>query len=216
MEIIRGKQTSFMDSSALAERLTGYDTVHIDMGTGDGRFVQHIAQTCPNGFAIGIDACRENVHDVSRRAPANALFVIANAQMLPQELYGLAAHVTINFPWSSLLDGLLANDPALLTGLVAVSRPHAELEIRLNAGALAEAGWSLEAGADRVRDVLAMNGFHMRPAVALAACELKSCPTTWAKRLAYGRDPRAVYLRGRQRAVSATRTAYPTRIVSLV
>ncbi len=196
MEIIRGKCTSFMDARALAPRLAGYEAIHIDMGTGDGRFVRHIAQTGPKRFVIGIDACRENLYEVSRRAPPNTLFVIANAQALPPELYDLAAQVTINFPWGSLLDGLLANDPALLAGLVAVARPHAGLEVRLNAGALAEAGWSLQEGADQVREVLAVNGFDVQPPIALAASELRSIPTTWAKRLAFGRDPRAVYLRG--------------------
>jgi 16S rRNA (adenine(1408)-N(1))-methyltransferase len=200
METIRGKHASFIDATALAERLSGYDNIHIDIGTGDGRFVLHLAQTCPNCFVIGIDTCRENLHEVSRRAPANALFVIANARALPSELHGLAAQVTINFPWGSLLEGLLTDDPALLAGLVAVARPDTRLEVRLNGGALAQAGWSFEEGADRVQSVLALNGFAMRPPNALMARELRSFPTTWAKRLAFGRAPRAVYLRGARKA----------------
>ncbi|MBI5669488.1 MAG: hypothetical protein HZC41_15910 [Chloroflexi bacterium] len=200
MEIIRGKHASFMDASALAERLAGYNTIHMDIGTGDGRFVRHVAQTCPDAFAIGVDACRENLHDVSRRAPANSLFVISNARTLPPELCGLAAQVTINFPWGSLLDGLLTDDPALLSSLEAITCPNASLEVRFNGGALAEAGWSLAAGGERVWEVLAANGFHMRPPITLTARELRSLPTTWAKRLAYGRDPRAVYLRGVKKA----------------
>jgi 16S rRNA (adenine(1408)-N(1))-methyltransferase len=200
MEIIRGKHASFIDARELADQLAGYNTVHIDIGTGDGRFVRHVAQTCPNCFAIGIDACRENLHEVSRRAPSNALFAIANARALPLELRGLAASVTINFPWGSLLNGLLDNDPALLAGLAMMMRPHAELEVRLNGGALAEAGWSLEDGAGRVRGVLAANGFDVQMPFMLTAQALKACPTTWAKRLAFGRDPRAMYLRGLSKA----------------
>ncbi len=215
MEIIRGKHTSFLNASTLAERLDGYDTVHIDIGTGDGRFVQHVAQTCPHSFVIGIDACRENLHEVSRRAPSNALFVIANAQVLPPELHGLAAHVTINFPWGSLLEGLLDNDAALLESLFTVMRPNAELEVRLNGGALSEVGWSLEEGADRVRDVLTVNGFEVRLPITLRACELRACPTTWAKRLAYGRDPRAVYLRGVSSVELLGVAAYTTQAVNL-
>jgi 16S rRNA (adenine(1408)-N(1))-methyltransferase len=196
MEIIRGKQTSFINASTLAQHLCEYDVVHIDLGTGDGRFVQHIAQMYPRCFVIGIDACRENLHEVSRRSPSNALFVIANAQTLPFELHGIATNITINFPWGSLLEGLLENDSALMESLAAIVRPNAELEVRLNGGALSEAGWSLEQGAARVHEVLAVNGFDLRPLVTLRAHELKMCPTTWAKRLAFGRDPRAVYLRG--------------------
>ncbi len=196
MEIIRGKHASFMDASALAAQTAGYDRVHIDIGTGDGRFVQHLAQTCPKLFVIGLDACRENLHAVSRRAPANALFVIANACALPLELSGMAAHISINFPWGSLLEGLLNDHPALLDGLAMIAHPGAAINVRLNAGALAECGWSLEEGSKQVRRVLNANGFAMRAADMLAAHDLKDCPTTWAKRIAFGRDPRALHLRG--------------------
>jgi hypothetical protein len=82
-----------------------------------------------------------------------------------------------------------------MDGLALIARPRAGLDVRLNAGALAEAGWRLEEGVDRVRDVLAVNGFAVRPPITLTAGELKALPTTWAKRLAFGRDPRAMYLR---------------------
>lgn len=199
MEIIRGKHTSFMDASSFSEYRCGYTAIHIDIGTGDGRFVQHIAPALSSCLVIGIDACRENLYEVSRRAPANALFVIANALRLPLELDAAAAQLTINFPWGSLLEGLLIADTALLAGLRRITHPDAALEIRLNAGALAEAGWSLEAGADRVQDVLFANGFDMRTPIRMTARDLKTCPTTWAKRLAFGRDPRAVYLNGVKR-----------------
>jgi tRNA G46 methylase TrmB len=120
MEIIRGKHASFIDAAALADRLAGFDAVHIDIGTGDGRFVRRVAQTDPDCFVIGIDACRENLRGVSRRAPQNTLFVIANAQALPPELHGLAAQVTINFPWGSLLRACWQMTGA---GLMAVACP---------------------------------------------------------------------------------------------
>jgi 16S rRNA (adenine(1408)-N(1))-methyltransferase len=211
MEIIRGKQASFMDTSALAECLIGYDTLHIDLGTGDGRFVQHMARTHPNTFVMGIDACRENLQDVSRHAASNALFVIANARALPSELYGLASHITINFPWGSLLEGLLAADEALLSGLISLARSEAALEVRLNGGAVAEVGWSLEAGAERIQAVLAANGFMMRRPQVMTASELKAFPTTWAKRIAFGRDPRAIYLCGERKAVASAQVEYARR-----
>jgi 16S rRNA (adenine(1408)-N(1))-methyltransferase len=208
MEIIRGKHASFIDSSALAQQLACYNDVHIDIGTGDGRFVQHIARTRPDCLVIGIDACRENLVETSRRAPFNALFVIANAQALPPELCALASQITINFPWGSLLEGLLTDDESLLIGLARVSRPGAALEVRLNGGALAEFGWSLQAGAERVRQVLAANGFDLRPSVSLTVGDLRACPTSWAKRLAFGRDPRALYLRGLRKPYAETQPAF--------
>lgn len=196
MESIRGKQTFEIDAPELGWRLAGYRQVLIDIGTGDGRFVRHVAETHAGHLAIGIDACRENLRPGSRRAPANALYIIANALDLPHELYGLATWITINLPWGSLLGGLLAGEPSLVEGLAAIARPPALLEVRLNGGALAEAGWTLADGGEQIRRVLQAGGFAVRPGVPLGAAGLRACPTTWAKRLAFGRDPRALYLHG--------------------
>lgn len=195
MEIIRGKSTSFMGASALSECLLGYENIHIDIGTGDGRFIQHVARCRPDCFAIGIDACRENLQEASRGTCKNALFVIANAQTLPSELDGLASQVTINFPWGSLLEGLLCAQSGVLNGLTRAVCPGAKLEVRLNSGALAEFGWLLEDGARQIRCNLTEVGWQIQAATPMTASDLKSCPTTWAKRLAYGRDPRGICLR---------------------
>ena len=72
MEIMRGKQTSFISTAALAERLIGYETVHIDIGTGDGRFVQHMAQTSANSFVIDLEA---HVEDLRGQEEATAVYV---------------------------------------------------------------------------------------------------------------------------------------------
>lgn len=201
MEIIQGKQTSIIGTAELTAKLSGYARLFIDIGTGDGRFVRHVASARPDCFIIGIDTCRENLCDASRRAPANALFVIANAQALPVELNRLADQVTINFPWGSLLTGLLTPESAVMAHLGAITRPGARLEVRLNAGALAEAGRSLDEGLAQVRAVLSGHGFTAGVHTRLAAGELKACPTTWAKRLAFGRDPRAMCLYGVRQGV---------------
>jgi hypothetical protein len=49
---------------------------------------------------------------------------------------------------------LLGGDAGLMAGIAAVARAGAKVEIALNAGALAEAGWGLEAGGERVAAVL--------------------------------------------------------------
>jgi hypothetical protein len=68
--------------------------------------------------------------------------------------------------------------------------------VRLNAGALAEVGYTLESGGARIRQALHEGGFEVAgDPLRLDFWELRQCPTTWAKRLAYGRDPRALCLR---------------------
>ncbi len=129
MESIQGKRTLFIDSAALTEKLVGYSRVLVDLGTGDGRFVRHMASADSTCFVIGLDACRENLREVSRQAQRNTLYCIANALALPVELHGLATHVTINFPWGSLLDGLLTGNGALMGGLIAITRPGALIDV---------------------------------------------------------------------------------------
>ena len=197
METIWGKASLDLDFNGLKERLVAdYHCVVLDLGTGDGRYVHSLAEKNPGWFVIGVDSCRENPHEHSRAKLPNMLFVIASAQNLPCELNGLVSHVTINFPWGSLLESLLTGDARLMQGLESVSRPTASVDIRLNGGALAEAGWTLKDGAERICENLIHAGWRINPYVWMDSRSLCNFPSTWAKRLAFGRDPRAIQLSG--------------------
>ena len=194
METIRGRTSHELNFNGLAERLADYNHLLLDLGTGDGRFVCCMAKQHQDRFFMGVDACRENLRANSQRKLPNALFIIASAQALPQELNRLISHVTINFPWGSLLESLLSGEPALMNGLSSISCPNAGVEIRLNSGALAEAGTALEAGAEKIYYNMLRSGWQVETLVMMNASVLRSFPTTWAKRLAFGRDPRAIHL----------------------
>lgn len=196
MERLCGRRRIDLEGRELTQMVAPYTRVLVDLGTGDGRFIDSCARMDAATFALGIDACRDALIERSRRAPANALYLIANALALPADLDGLATRVTITFPWGTLLTGLLNGHDELCARLAAMARPNARLEVRLNAGALAEAGWTLESGSERVRQVLRAAGFTMSAPVPLDATDLRAYPSTWAHRLAFGRDPRAVYLTG--------------------
>ena len=144
----------------------------------------------------GVDACRENLREHSRLKLPNALFIIASAQDLPNELNGLASHITINFPWGSLRESLLAGDSKLMRRLESISSSFTQIDVRLNGGALAEQGWTLEAGAGQIYDNLTRAGWRVKTPVLLNSQALREFPSTWAKRLAFGRDPRAIQLSG--------------------
>jgi hypothetical protein len=150
---------------------------------------------------MGVDASRENLHAASRAAPANALFAIGNVTLPGCEIFtalrGRATRVTINFPWGSLRDALLAGEPALLDGLRALMAPGCRLEVRLNASALAEAGWDLHGGGQQAAEMLEKAGLRVRAPQTLEAPHLRAMPSTWAKRLAYGRNPQAVLVLAR-------------------
>ena len=195
METIRGKTSLAMDSTELYARLANYKRISLDLGTGDGKFAFYNAENSPNHFVIGVDSCRENLREFSRTNLPNLLYVIASAQSLPHELHGLVSHVTINFPWGSLLSSLLENDPRLICGLGSILVSGAQLEVRLNGGALSEQGCSLESGAERIFQNLKETGWHPEHPIKMNADMLSNFPSTWAKRLAFGRDPRAIQVK---------------------
>ncbi len=196
METIRGRTSLDLDFNGLKERLAGHNRTMLDLGTGDGRFVRCMAKEHPYWFVIGIDSCRENLREYSRVELQNMLFIITSAQDLPRELNGLISHVTINFPWGSLLDSLLAGDSRLMSRLTSISRSVTSIDVRLNGGALAEAGWTLQAGADQIHNNLLRAGWNVDVPGMMNVQVLRTFPSTWARRLAFGRDPRAVTMSG--------------------
>lgn len=197
METIRGRKSLDLDFNELQKRIAGYDRIILDLGTGDGRYVRTLAENNPDWFVIGLDACREKLREHSSAKLQNMLFTIANAQDLPRELNGLASHVAINFPWGSLINGLLTGDPKLMSGLTSISRSDTSIDMRLNGGALAEAGWTLETGAEQIRSNLIDAGWQFEAPAMMNPHALRTFPSTWARRLAFGRDPRAMKLMGR-------------------
>lgn len=195
MECVQTKGAPRLDGYSLAARAAACRGVWVDLGTGDGRFVCRMAAAYPDWMLVGVDACREQIRLRRRDERPNQLFVIANALALPAELDGLALRVSVNFPWGSLLAGLLAGDPRLLAGLGRIARPEALLELRLNADALAGHGLTLAAGAARAAAALGRAGWRVGAPAALGPGWLGDFPSTWARRLAHGRDPRAAELR---------------------
>jgi predicted RNA methylase len=198
METIRGRRSLVLDLNGLKDRLANHNRVILDLGTGDGRYARTLAQEHPDWFVIGLDACRENLREHSQVKRQNLLFVIASAQELPKELNGLASQISINFPWGSLLESLLAGDAMLLRGLERISNSTTSLDVRLNGGALAEARTTLEAGTHTVHSTLLRAGWQVRMPALMDSMALRNFPSTWAKRLAFGRDPRALVLSGKR------------------
>ncbi|MCO6511673.1 MAG: methyltransferase domain-containing protein [Aridibacter famidurans] len=108
--------------------MEGFQRVALDIGTGDGRFVLRLAESEPETYWIGIDANAKPLHKTSTKAArqlgkgrcANALFVHASAEDLPEEFDGIADEIYINFPWGSLLGAVLRPDFGFLATLARI------------------------------------------------------------------------------------------------
>ena len=153
----------------------------------------------PDRLVIGVDASAAAMAEASRRAARkpgrgglpNALFVMAAAESLPKELDGLADLLIVNFPWGSLLRGLLEADPAVMTGLTRVMRPGAVLAVLLSsidrdrgAGVDPIEESTLKAVVDAYRRY-ELDVTDLRPATA---ADVAAAHSTWGKRLGAGRQ----------------------------
>ncbi|CAN5658224.1 N/A [soil metagenome] len=194
MQLIVGKRPQTTDVSSIAEWARAYGSLEIDLGTGDGSFVRHRAMRDPSIAMLGLDTCASNTLENARRSPENGRFVVLDALALPAELAELASRITINFPWGSLLRSLLNGDERLLSNLALCP-----FEIRVNTGALAEQGYDFDASIETISQYLRYLSPAKLTVEYLDRAALRAIPTTWSKRLAFGRDPRAVEFRTRRR-----------------
>jgi 16S rRNA (adenine(1408)-N(1))-methyltransferase len=184
--------------------------VVVDVGAGDGRWAYETARENPDSVYIAIDPDAEHLAEYAYRAsrkPArggvdNAAFVVAPVEALPPELSGIAGIVRVNFPWGSLLRGLLEADATVLGGLKALAQPMATLEAVMSYDPThdtsAFAGAPLPALDETYIDTTltsayAQQGISLTQRRRLYADEALALPSTWGRRLLHAR-PRDVYL----------------------
>jgi 16S rRNA (adenine(1408)-N(1))-methyltransferase len=174
--------------------------VAVDLGTGDGRRVLAVAGEQPDTLAIGLDANAAAMADSSRRASRgraalpNALFAVAAAEQPPEALHGLAGSLTVNFPWGSLLRGLLGEDDAVLAGVARLMAPGAEGAVLLSVMPRDRLPLPVPAPASLspVYERHGLDLIEMRPATPE---EVAGSGSSWAKRLRAGRERPVTLLR---------------------
>jgi 16S rRNA (adenine(1408)-N(1))-methyltransferase len=180
--------------------------VTIDVGTGDGRAVLVTAAREPGTLALGLDAVAAAMAESSRRAagPArkgglpNARFLLAAAEAPPRELLGLAHHVSVQFPWGSLLRGCVGADEAAAAGIAGLVAAGGTLELLLAPAARDGLdGVPLESAAlvASVAGAFGRHGLTVTVARPASDAEVSASRSTWARRLGALRAPdRAVML----------------------
>lgn len=153
----------------------------------------------PTTLVLGLDASAAAMVEASRRAagPArkggrpNARFVLAAAEKPPLALAGAADVVTVRFPWGSLLRGCVGLEPAVAAGVASLVAPGGTLELLLAPSARD----GLEGVPVEVEGIVAAAtaafeplGFEAVVGRAAIAEEVAASGSSWAKRLAAGRN----------------------------
>jgi 16S rRNA (adenine(1408)-N(1))-methyltransferase len=198
-------RTERLDGEAFAALRSAYPVVAVDVGTGDGRFAYQLASDDPHRFVVGVDALAEPMGEraaTALRKPArggrpNLVFVHAAVEALPAELHAIADEVYVQLPWGALLEGIVGAREDVLRGLAALCRSGARVVVTLNGEIWVESTPARyedlpvptpEYVADVVAAGFAAVGIELEPARYATAAEAKQLPTTWARRLAHGRD----------------------------
>ena len=194
------------------EIVARYDGVTIDLGTGEGHAVYRGALREPERLFIGVDPVREQMREVSAKAAKkaerggapNALFVVASAEQMPQELAEIADAVTVTLPWGSLMRGIILGEEPVLRAIAGMARTGAAVRIILNTR-IFEDPVPLEAQdlpevtpayvESSLRVPFAAAGLRIDEARWFEAEEMKAMETTWAKRLSHRAPPRSVLIR---------------------
>ena len=214
MDTIRGKEIVPLDAVAFRRMIAPYRRVALDLGTGDGRYVYRQAQAHPATFYIGVDATRENLDEYSakigkkpsRGGLPNVLYVLAAAEALPPELDGLADPITINFPWGSLMSGLIRGDARLLASIARAARPGAVLDIYLNTAVFQDPiPLDVQGLPELTLDYISQElvpryktaGILIEQAGLVGKEGMAAIPSLWARRLAFGKAPQTVHIRAR-------------------
>lgn len=173
--------------------------MHIDLGTGDAAYAVRLARQRPDLGVLGVDTCLDHVRGSRRCRPLNLALLWCDAAAVPVALDGSAGRVTVNFPYGGLLIGLLDRNDCLLTRLGALLAPAGVVEVRINASALAGSGHTPATAERALMDVCRRLGCDAVRARTLAPVELRRFPSSWAKRIGFGREAAAIEVIGARR-----------------
>jgi 16S rRNA (adenine(1408)-N(1))-methyltransferase len=186
--------------------------VVVDVGAGDGRWVYENARDHADSVFIAIDPDAEHLAEYAYRASRkasrggvdNAAFVVAPVEALPSELDGIADVVRVNFPWGSLLRGLLEADQATLAGLRRIAKRGGSFEAVMSydpshdTNAFAGAPLpplTVDYIDSTLTSALAQRGLSLTQRRQVFRDEALALPSTWGRRLLHAR-PRDVYFIG--------------------
>ncbi|MGN7613369.1 hypothetical protein ACQZV8_14935 [Magnetococcales bacterium HHB-1] len=140
LPIIENGQPKPWPEQRFLSHIKAYDKTLLDLGTGDGRFIYRFARENPDWFCLGVDAAIDNLKPISRKCyrnpkrggAENVLFLQSDAFALSPALHHFAHWLTILFPWSSLLQGLVLEEKNFFGYLAQWIKPNGRLTLWIN------------------------------------------------------------------------------------
>lgn len=214
-----GKQSSPVDVKELNVLARRFETIEVDIGTGDGRHVLDVARAEPDRLVIGIDAVAETMAESSRKAAAsprkgglgNVLFFRGAAERLPGPFAGIADLVTVNYPWGSLMRIVAEPEIEGLKGMRALCKPDAGLRIYLNYAVISDRPYLERLGLGEMADPADSPNFpgaYMAAGFGIANREIFAgdppVRTRWGRQLVRGAARRTLLIEATARATEVS------------
>jgi 16S rRNA (adenine(1408)-N(1))-methyltransferase len=196
-----------MTQTQFDELAARYESVELDIGTGDGLFVLDRAREHPDRLVIGLDPVAEAMQDAANRIirrrtrQDNVLFVVASIEQMPSELTGRCRRVFINLPWGSLMRGLILPAPDILRAVAGVGSSGARFRIILNLRVFEDPvpvevrdlpEVTVEDVHQRLAPQYAAAGLSIEEAAEIGPSELSRLRTSWARRLSHRTPPPSI------------------------
>jgi 16S rRNA (adenine(1408)-N(1))-methyltransferase len=211
---VASKSVEQISDADLQAIIADYEKVHIDVGTGDAKFLLKKSKTEPNTLFIGLDAALDSLQvgaqkaarKPSRGGAPNVVLFQANVltEDLP-DLAGTATSLSVNFPWGDLLVACAVSDSSALKRFASWCKSKVPFDMFLNLHTfqtdhLREQFTLPEVSPEFVEETLkpayAKSGWSVEQIEWLSSQDLKKHGSSWAGRLTKrsGRD--TLYLGG--------------------
>jgi 16S rRNA (adenine(1408)-N(1))-methyltransferase len=213
LKVLTGKKLTDLAPADFADTLAAADHVLVDVGTGDARTAYRQAVAHPDWLVIGVDPAWQRMTETAVRAarkPAkggtpNLVLVNSAIESVPAPLHGVADEVTVLMPWGKLLRGVVLGEADVLSGLRAVAKPAAPLEISIGTSIWRdpiplEIRDLPELTAETVEstgltDRMAALGWQVTDVRLLPHTDLDTISSSWARRLGSGATETVLHLR---------------------
>ena len=212
MRILSGSRQRDMAPDEFMAKLALFPKVHVDVGTGSGRYVLRHARKDKDTLFIGMDPVADAMITSALRADKlgrregvnNLLFVISAIETFPAELNAVGSSISVNLPWGLLRDGIVTADSQILGKLRLLGKTGCSFAIII--------GYDDEREASEIErrhlpqlsvdyflslhQEFALNGIRIDTVDVLGNSELRILESDWARKLAYGVQRRFYKLSG--------------------
>lgn len=203
MRSVKGNKTIELSVAEITEIARKYNKTHVDLGTGDGRFIYESALKDPHTLYVGIDPAEKQMREYSvkcvKKKLDNALFLVSSIENLPDDFSEIADVLTIILPWGSLLGGIVRGETVIIGKVAGIIKRGGEISIVLGYSAELEPSESErlelpELTPEYVENTIAkafsaritnINGIEI---LDYSNDKLGNIGSNWAKKLTFGRD----------------------------